>query len=404
MSHRDATGFGGAAGDGDDDDRADRPFDGDDLGRPRGGPPHPLDRLWMHPSELAALPAPARPARARPMWSATLVAGAAGAILTLGVLGAIGALDRPADHAATGPVVPTSAPMPTGEALALAAAHSVVAVSVHDGRGTRRGSGVFVRRTGEILTSDRLVGQAKKIDVTTADGDARSARVVGRDTTTDLVLLRVDPDGSRTNAAASFAAAAFASTAPKTGDSVFVVGAPSPGEAEPWLSTGLVASTDSLVSVDSGPTTSGLVETAAASSTASSGGALVDRTGKVAGIVLAPISGSRMTYAVPISTALTVAKDLRAQGYTAHGALGIDGINAPAGPTVTNMVSDGPADLAGVRVGDVVESVDRRDVYTMRQLMALVRHDSPGQTVVLALRRGAAKLEMLATLSSTVTR
>jgi S1-C subfamily serine protease len=111
-----------------------------------------------------------------------------------------------------------------------------------------------------------------------------------------------------------------------------------------------------------------------------------------------------MTYAVPITTALTVARDLRGQGYTPHGALGIDGINAPDGPTVTSMVTDGPADLAGVRVGDVVESVDRRDVYTMSQLMALVRHDQPGQTVELALRRGSAKLKMLATLTSTVTR
>jgi putative serine protease PepD len=405
MSHRDATGFGGAADDGDDDDRAEGPRGDDDLGRQRGGLPHPLDRLWMHPSELAAFAAPTPRARTRPMWTATLVAGAAGAILTLGVLGAVGALDRPAEHIGTGPVVPTSAPMPTDEALALAAAHSVVAVSVHDERGTRRGSGVCVRRSGEILTSDRLVGNAKKIDVTTSDGQERSARVIGRDATTDLVLLRVVSDGSKVNAmTASFGTEArIAATAPKTGDSVFVVGAPSPGDSEPWLSNGLVASTDSLVAVDRGPTTSGLLETAAASSTASSGGALVDRDGKVTGIVLAPISGSRMTYAVPIAIALTVANDLRAHGYTKHGALGIDGINAPDGPTVTSMDTEGPADVAGVRVGDVVESVDRRDVYTMSQLMALVRHDRPGQIVELALRRGSTKLKMLATLASTVT-
>src|SRR5207253_6615163 len=119
------------------------------LFRPRRAVPDPLDRLWMHPSELSPLiGAPtASSARHRPMWTATLVAGAAGAILTLGVLGAVGALDRPAEHG-TGPVVPTSAPMPTDEVLALAAARSVVAVSVHDRRGTRRGSGVCVRRTG----------------------------------------------------------------------------------------------------------------------------------------------------------------------------------------------------------------------------------------------------------------
>src|SRR5262249_60499611 len=129
-----------------------------------------------------------------------------------------------------------------------------------------------------------------------------------------------------------------------------------------------------------GPTTSGLLETAAASSIASSGGALVDRTGKVTGIVLAPISGSRMTYAVPIATALTVARDLRAQGWTAHGALGIGGINAPGGPTVTSMVTDGPAEGAGVRVGGVGESGDPRGVYTISPPLAPVRPHRPRPT------------------------
>jgi S1-C subfamily serine protease len=339
------------------------------------------------------------------MWTSTLLAGAAGAILTLGVLGAIGALDRPAARKLDRVVVPTSTPVPTAETLAIAVAHSIVAVSARDANGTRRGSGVCVRRSGEVLTSDRLIGRATDIEVTTTDGAVHRAKVVGRDVTTDLVLLRIVPDANPNAVTASFATVApFALGAPKTGETVWVVGAPGPGETQPWLSDGLVASTDSLVSLDSGPTTSGLLETAAASSSASSGGALVDGTGKVAGIVLAPISGNRMTYAVPISTALAVAQDLRTRGYTAHGALGIAGINAPAGPTVTSMVTDGPADVAGVRVGDVVEAVDSHDVYTMSQLMALVRHDRPGQTVAIELRRGSARLTMHATLTSTITR
>jgi hypothetical protein len=108
MSNRDATGYGAASGEGDDDETAGVPPD-DDLGDPLSALPHPMDRLWMHPSELAALPAAAPPARTRPIWSAALLAGAAGAILTLGVLGAVGALDRPAEHKADNTVVPTSA-------------------------------------------------------------------------------------------------------------------------------------------------------------------------------------------------------------------------------------------------------------------------------------------------------
>jgi S1-C subfamily serine protease len=157
------------------------------------------------------------------------------------------------------------------------------------------------------------------------------------------------------------------------------------------------------VSSRRGPNTSGLLETGAASSVASSGGALVDPAGKVVGIVLAPVAGARVTYAVPIDTALEVAKDLREQGYTAHGALGIDGINSPDGPMVTKMDTDGPAADAGVRVGDIVESVDDHLVYTMSDVMALVRHDRPGESVVLRLRRGTEKLTMIARLTGLVT-
>ncbi len=402
MSNRDAPGHGSAPGEGDDEQTPGATPD-DDPGRPLSALPDPLDRLWMHPSELAALPVVSSPPRARSMWTATLIAGAAGAILTLGVLGAIGALDNTGANRPLGTVVPTSSPVPPAQ-FVLAVANSVVAVSAHDGSETRRGSGVSVRRSGEILTSYRLIGNASKIDVTTSDGVVHRARIVGRDKTTDIVLLRLVREGnSKVQPASLTTSAKFATSAPKTGDSVWVVAAPSPGTLSPWLSNGLVASTDSLVSINGGPNTSGLLETGAASSIASSGGALVDKTGAVTGIVLAPVNGKRMTYAVPIDTALSIASDLRQQGYTTHGALGIDGINSANGPTVTSMDPDGPAADAGVRVGDIVESVDHHPVDTMSDVMALVRHDRPGETIELGLRRGGSVLTMLAQLTGLVT-
>jgi S1-C subfamily serine protease len=402
MSDRDATGYGAASGEGDDEDTPGTPPD-EDLGRPLDALPHPLDRLWMHPSELAAVPVAAS-TRARPAWTATLMAGAAGAILTLGVLGSIGALDRPTAKTGADTIAPTSTPVPSAEAVVLAVAHSVVAVSAHDGRETRRGSGVCVRGSGEILTSERLIGRAEKIDVTTSDGQVHTARVVGRDRTTDLLLLRLVSDADVQAEPVTLArSATFATNAPKTGDEVWVVGAPNPGGSSPWLSNGLIASTDGIVAVEGGPTTSDLLETGAASNTASSGGALVDQAGKVTGIVLAPVSGKRTTYAVPIDTALSIATDLREQGYTTHGALGIGGTNTPDGPMVTSMDPDGPAALAGIRVGDIVESVDDHQVDTMSDVMALVRNDRPGESIVLGLRRGKALLTMMAQLTSLVT-
>ena len=371
---------------------------------PRRAIPDPLDRLWMHPSELSPRAgfSTETPARHRPMWTATLVAGAAGAILTLGVLSAVGAIGQSSDNTGDAKVVPTSAPIVTpimsAAAVAGGVGRSVVTVSVHDESGTRRGSGVCVRRTRgittsakEILTSNRLVGTSEHIKVTTSDGVVHTAKIVGRDAISDLVLLRLD---------SGIPAAASAPRSPRTGDTVWVVSAARAGGASPWMTKGDVASTDSLVSVGSGPTTSGLLETDAASGPASSGGALVDADGNVTGIVLSPVADSRMTYAVPIGTALAIAADLRQLGYARHGALGINGMDAPAGPTVTALVEGGPAQLAGVRVGDVFESIDNHEVDSIEDVMAVVRHDLPGQPVVIELLRGTRRVSVQATLVS----
>jgi serine protease Do len=120
----------------------------------------------------------------------------------------------------------------------------------------------------------------------------------------------------------------------------------------------------------------------------------------VTGIVLSPVGDGRMTYAVPIETALSIADDLRLHGYATHGALGINGIDAPAGPTVTAVVDGGPAQRAGVQVGDVVESIDDHQVDSIEDVMALVRHDAPGQAIVVELRRGARRLAVNATLAT----
>ncbi len=373
-----------------------------------GGPlPHPLDRLWLHPSELSPFVG-ATASRPKSMWTTTLVAGAAGAILTLAVLGAVGALGRPSDHVSEPGAVPTSTPIATARAVAIAVADSVVAVSARDKHGARRGSGVCIRKAGEILTSDRLVGDATKVDVTTSDGVVRPARVIGRDSTTDLVLLGVAAGASTTGPtggtgpAPMAQPAQFAARSLRAGDTVWVVGAPGPGDSSPWMSSGLVDSTDSLVAVSSGPTTSGLVETAAASNSGSTGGALVDHTGDVTGIVLSPVGDDRMTYAIPISTALSVANDLRAHGYAIHGALGINGVNDPDGPTVSSVIAGGPSARAGVKVGDVIDSVDSHEVYSMDDVMAVVRHDRPGQPVELTLERGSATLKVRVTLTGMI--
>ena len=85
------------------------------------------------------------------------------------------------------------------------------------------------------------------------------------------------------------------------------------------------------------------------------------------GIILGPVGDNRMTYAVPIATALAVANDLPAHGFTTHGALGVNGINGHGGPTVTAVVAGGPARAAGVHAGDVVEAIGKHEVDSMSE-------------------------------------
>jgi S1-C subfamily serine protease len=385
------------------DDELGEGLDEEHIG-PRGALPDPLDRVWLHPTELSSLGAafaPSRPAAAtggsrhRPVtWIAPLLAGAAGALLTVAVLAVTGSFDRSSPTPGS-TLLATDQPsrVTTAAETLVRLGPSVVAVYARDSQGSRRGSGVCVRHGTQLLTSMRVVGSATSVEVVTADGRRHTAHVVGRDRVTDLVLLDLR-DGN-------LPAADLADHAPATGASVWVVGAPAPGAKSPWMSDGMASSNDALVVSDVGPTASGLLETNAASNTAVMGGALVNSSGSVAGIVVGHVNGSATTYAVSIDVAVDVAREIDATGVATHGSLGVGGVDTQFGPMVASMGANTPAAKAGVRVKDLVEAIDGRPVESIGDVTALVHSHQPGQTVVVELRRGDDRLSLTVTLGST---
>ena len=387
----------GHAGDSHDDEPSDEHHDEEGQDRPRGAPPDPMDRVWRHPTELGAV-TPSRPpvrARTMPSWALSTIAGAAGALVTVAVLGAAGAFDRSSPSTGNATVASSgTVNSVTAADVASDVGRSVVSVVAHSGQNTRRGSGIVVRHDGDILTSARLLGDAKMVDILTADGSAHPARVLGRDPTTDLAVLSSE---------AELPAAQLATSSLRPGSSVWVVGAPASGSSTPWMSSGLLSSADAIVASATGPTTSGLLETDAASNGWSSGGALVDRSGDVAGIVLGPLDNGRTTYAMPIADAVTVANGLRAHGVVAHGSLGVEGIDTAFGPTVAKVVAHSGAARAGIRPNDIVMKIDGRSVESMAEVMAIVRHDTPGKNVVVELRRGNTALRVPVRLAAVTT-
>jgi putative serine protease PepD len=374
----------GQAGDSHDDEPPD-----DEPDRPRGSPPDPLDRLWRHPTELPPVSPAVPPRRSPSTWLVAVVAGAAGAILTVVALAASGSFDDSSSNV-SGP--PLANRPETRQAIAADIAQdvgeSVVTVIAHSSQGVRRGSGVCVRHEGDILTSARLIGDAKRVDIVTSEGRTQSAEVTGRDPTTDLALLSTESGES------DVSAAQLGEEELGHGSSVWIVAAPAIGSSTPWMSGGMVATTDALVASPGGPMTDGLLETDAAANGGASGGALVDVGGSVVGIVLSPVENARTTYVVPIAMAIAVADGIRKNGVASHGSLGVEGVDAPSGPTLTSVHPTGAAALAGLRVNDVITRLEGRRVTSMAEVTAMVQRWRPGRTVMVEFMRGDEALRL----------
>jgi len=391
-----------SAGDEHDDDPADEPdrrSDDEHDDAPRGGPPHPLDRLWVHPAELP--PVGASPSR-RPGGRVPLVAlvrpvllGALGAVVAVAVLAALGAFDEgddppgavPTDDRGDGDVVAPADTVPDE------VARGVVLVTVRGPFGGAHASGVSVRHSGEILTSARALRDATSVTVTVSSGETFDATVVARDDTSDIALLTVPEP---------VPAVPVADAGLGIGDPIVVVGGRFPGERQTWRSAGVVARTNAVAVADPGPVFAGLYQTDNVATGGAAGGALLDGNGEVAGIVLAPLDGHEMSYALPIAVAISIAQELREHGAAAHGALELVGRDDAGGPIVDEVEPGGAADRPGVRPGDVIVTVAGRPVLGMGEVTAMVRRYGPGRVVAVGIRREGNALELDVELASTL--
>lgn len=371
--------------------------DDDDDAGPNRPPPHPLDRTWIHPSELAgARSQPAGDTRtsSRRGWRRdailALTAGTVGAMATISVLGIVGAFDRqPARAGSRAPEVPNSI---SAAQIAQQIAPGVAAVITTAGAQERRGSGVAVG-DHEVMTTAAVVDQdvepGATVEVCVANGERHRATVTGRDPLTGLVLLsvptlRFDP------------ARMASSDRLRAGDWIVAVGRTQ--ASGPWVTSGVVTATDGWTDDSTGTKHAGLINTNADLADSARGGALVDESGAVIGILAGAGSGPVRTAAVPSSVVIDVAEQLERQGWVDHGALGIRAQDSDRGVVVTEVEPGSGAASAGLRVNDTITAVDGVRMPDTAALVVTLRRRTAGQRVTVAVERAGRSRKIVAVL------
>lgn len=259
------------------------------------------------------------------------------------------------------------------------------------------GSGVIYDANGLILTAGHVVGNDRQVDIRLADGDQLTGEVVGSDPNSDIAVISIDRSGLPVAPLALDAQLEVGQTAVALG---------SPYGLEQTVTAGVVSATDRAV-VGSDGRVRNAIQTDAPINPGNSGGPLANLQGQVIGINDAIFSRSGgnegVGFAVPIAIAKDVADLLVADEPIETAFLGISGTEptqGEAGVLVTGVVAGSPADAAGIRVGDLITSIDGEQVETMVDLAAEVRSHRPGDQVTLHINRADGQLDLEATLGS----
>lgn len=267
------------------------------------------------------------------------------------------------------------------------------------------GSGVVVTKDGYILTNNHVVEEADGIRVVLNDGREFPAKVVGRDPKTDVAVLKINAKDLPYLTIAD-------SDKIEVGDVCLAIG--NPFGIGQTVTLGIISAKGrgSVAGLDTGY--EDFIQTDAAINPGNSGGALVDGQGRLIGINTAILSRSGgnqgIGFAVPINMARSVMESLISNGKVVRGFLGVlpqdmDAALAQtfklpnqSGALISEVVPDGPADKAGVRVGDIVTELNHKPVADSRHFRMQVGETAPGTSVAIKLLRDGIEKNLTATV------
>lgn len=267
------------------------------------------------------------------------------------------------------------------------------------------GSGVIISKDGYIVTNNHVVSGATSLKVTTTDGTEYDASVVGKDSQTDLAVIKVDANNLQ-------AATLGDSDILQVGDPAIAIGNPL-GELGGTVTTGIISATDRQITIDDETMT--LLQTDAAINPGNSGGGLFNADGNLIGIVNAKESSTGIEglgFAIPITPAQDIITELMQNGsVTSRPALNVSLYDYTSnnqgqyskyedGCYIVQIVKNGAADKAGLKQNDRILSFDSEQIQSTSDVKNVLKKHKIGDTIKMIVERDSKKITVEITLQA----
>ena len=272
------------------------------------------------------------------------------------------------------------------------------------------GSGVIISKDGYIMTNNHVVKEAsdKGIKVILTDKREFTAKLIGTDPNTDIAVIKIEANDLTVAAIGN-------SDEVQVGQWVLAIG--NPLGLTNTVTAGIVSALGRNINI-SGDTyaINNFIQTDAVINPGNSGGALVNINGSVIGInaAIKTNNGYYQGYgfAIPINIAKDVAEELIKNGKIERGYIGVSikdmdeveakglGLDKPRGVLLQNVLKDGAGDDAGLKTGDVIFSVDGKEVNAANQLQTIIGSKRPGDVVTLSVYRDGKTFDKKVTLKA----
>jgi len=263
------------------------------------------------------------------------------------------------------------------------------------------GSGFIISSDGYIFTNNHVIEQADKILVKLSDGREYEAKVIGKDAKTDIALIKIKAGDNLPVAEIGD------SDKLRVGDWVVAIG--NPFGLEQTVTAGIVSAKGRVIGA--GPYDN-FIQTDASINPGNSGGPLFNMEGRVIGINTAIVAqGQGIGFAIPIAMAKNILPDLKAKGKVTRGWMGVSvqditedmarslQLKDRRGAIISEVFKGDPADMAGLRPGDVVTAINGKKIKDTHELLLLIASFHVGDRVSISVIRDGREMSFQVTVA-----